>query len=256
MSQISSMFGHLPGLGTLVETFEQAYCWGPYPRYWTGAYIGANATDAGNNPSSTLRVGLVMGKQTSTGQWLNYSPTATDGSQIAAGVLPLSLRMQDVLTEQNTSRFYAMMVSGGVKAANLIGLDQMAREQMAGLFIFDDFLPPNHYFPWISVLNKTANYAIQSTDNNTLFTNTGAAGEVDLTLPPIANGYCFGLKATAAQVLKFISFEGGNLVGSTATQSSVSVTAIGGGVTVFSNPGATQWIVVNESSYNQVVSFL
>lgn len=255
MSQISSMIGHLPGEGTLIETFERAATWGPYPRYYTPGYIGANAADAGNSPSSTLRVGLVMGRAIATGQWSNYNPTATDGTEVAAAVLPLSIRMQDVYTEVNIPRFYALLVSGGVHAAQLIGLDNMARAQMSPLFIFDDDLPGNHYYPWQRFQTITANYQILSTDNQSLFLNAGATGEVDLTLPPIANGYYFGLKALAAQTFKFVSNEGGNLYGSAANQTNASVAAICGGIAVFSNPGATAWIAVNISASNQTVSY-
>src|SRR5215469_597738 len=221
MSQISSMFGHLPGMGALVETFEQAYTWGPYPRYWTGGYIDSSAADPGNTPTWELRPGLVMGKITATGTYKQYSPTATDGSQIASAVLPLALRMQDVITGVNTAKFYALMVSGGVQASKLLGLDNMARAQMSSLFYFDDNLPGNHVFPYEAFSTQTANYQILPTDNFTIFDNTGAAGEVDLTLPAIANGYYFALKAIVAQTFKFISKEGGNMVGDTATRSSV-----------------------------------
>src|SRR5271170_7071621 len=99
MSLISSSFGNLPGMGTVTETFEQAVTWGPYPRYYAPAWISSSAVDAGNTPTSTLRMGLLMAKQTATGQWTNYNPTASDCSQIASGVLPVNLRLQDVLTE-------------------------------------------------------------------------------------------------------------------------------------------------------------
>src|SRR5215471_12965150 len=116
MSQIGSMFGHLPGMGALVETFEQAYTWGPYPRYWASAYIDSDAADPGNSPTWELRPGLVMAKKSATGTWTNYKPAGTDGSQTAQGVLPIALRMQDVITGVNTTKYYAMMVSGGVQA--------------------------------------------------------------------------------------------------------------------------------------------
>src|SRR5262249_38994328 len=106
MSQISSMFGMLPGMGTVVETFEQAYAWGPYPRYFTGAWIASTTIDSGNSPTSELRKGLILGKILATGQWTNYSPTASDGSEVAAGVLIESLRMTDVITLTPLQRFY------------------------------------------------------------------------------------------------------------------------------------------------------
>ncbi len=253
MSQISSMFGHLPGMGIVVESFEAATTWGPYPRYYTPAYIGAGAADPGNVPTWELRVGLVMGKQLATGQWVNYSPTANDGSEVAQGVLPLALRMQDVQTGINTTKFYAIMVSGGVQAAKLIGLDNQARAQMSEAFYFDDNFPGNQQFPWQRFQTKTASYAIQPADNLSHFDNIGATGAVTFTLPPIANGYYFGFRCVANFNLLVTSTEGANIVAfNNASASTISYqtgsSLVGGGFEVFSNPAGTKWFVVDYSA--------
>ena len=259
MSQISSMFGHLPGMGTVVETFEQAYCWGPYPRYFTGAYIGATASDPGNTPTWELRPGLVLGKQLSAGTWVNYSPTATDGSEIAAGVLTLALRMQDVITGVNTTKFYGIMVSGGVQAAKLLGLDNMARAQMSNQFYFDDNFAGNQQFPWQRFQTKQTNYQIVSTDNLSHFDNIGATGEVDFTLPPILNGYSFGFTAVANFTLKVISNEGANMVVlNNASANSVAFLTgsqiIGGSFRIYSNAAGTKWFVEDVSAGTNTVT--
>ena len=256
MSQISSIIGNLPGMGNLIETYEAAITWGPaYQLLWWNGYISASAADAGNTPTWKLRPGLVLGQQWATGQWLQYSPTATDGSQIAAGILGYGLRMQDVLTGVNTQKFYAIVVGGRVKGANLIGLDNMARAQMSPRFTFDDNIPGVGLFDFLTFQTKTANYSLVATDNLSIFSNLGAVGAVTLTLPPIANGYKFALRCYAARTFKFQSFEGGNLIGSTLTQSGASVAAIGGGILVYSNAAGTQWEVANYSSTTQTVSF-
>lgn len=254
MSLISSMFGQLPGMGTVVETFESAFCWGPYPRYWAPGYIDSAAADPTNTPTWELRMGLVMGKKTATGTWTNYSATATDGSQVAQGVLPINLRMQDILTGVNLARNWGIMVSGGVQASKLIGLDGQARAQMADKFYFDDNLPGDHWYPFMQWQAKTANYAIVAADNMTVFTNIGATGEVDFTLPPIASGYWFGFRVIADHEVKVISNEGGNLVAfNNAAANSVEFagsgsTAIGGGFNIYSDPSATYWIVQNAAA--------
>ncbi len=162
---------------------------------------------------------------------------------MAAAILIEGLRMLDFLNNP-VDRFYAVLVGGPVQATKVLGLDGMARSQMRK-FIFDDIfnIQGNDYFPFKRFQNKTANYTIVASDNFSMFDNTGAVGEVDLTLPPIGNGYLFGLRAQAAQTLKFISNEGGNVIGTTATQSSVSVTAIGGVIYIYTNPAGTKWIV-------------
>jgi hypothetical protein len=163
--------------------------------------------------------------------------------------------MVNLLTLATQPKYWAVMVSGGIKASALIGLDAMARAQMSTAFYFDDDLPGAHDFPWRRFQTKTANYSATYADNITQFNNAGASGEVDITLPAIQNGLYFGFNGQTSNVLKAISNEGGNVIGSTLTQTNVSVTAIGGGFEMFTNPGATKWIVVNNSSYNQVVSF-
>ena len=259
MSQISSMFGHLPGMGLVVESFEAATTWGPYPRYYSPAYIGSTAADPTNTPTWELRVGLVMGKIFSSGQWVNYNPTANDGSEIASGVLPLSLRMQDVQTGSNTAKFYAIMVSGGVQSAKLIGLDNMARAQMSQAFFFDDDLPGDQQFPWQRFQTKIASYAIVASDNLTHFDNLGATGAVTFTLPPIANGYYFGFHALADQNLLVTSSEGANLVAfNNAVANTVAIqtggSRLGGGFHVYTNPAGTKWIVENASAGTNTVT--
>lgn len=248
-----------PGITAAVETYEAAFRWGPAGLgLITGGYIASTAADPTNGSTTfELRPGLLLGQQTATGQWTNYSPTATDGSQVAAGVCISAIRMTDILTQQGQARFYGVLVGGPVQAAKIIGLDLHARQCMADKFQFDDLgnYPGNHWFPFRNFQTKTANYQVAVGDNFTEFDNTGAAGEVDLTLPPIQNGLYFSLKAVVAQTFKFISNEGGNLIGTSASQTNASVAAIGGGLEVYSNPAGTKWIVNNLSSSNQTVTF-
>jgi hypothetical protein len=259
MALFGSSFANLPGMQGVVETFEQAFAWGPYPRYFAPAYISAACADPTNSPTWELRPGLLLGKQFATGQWVNYNPTASDGSQIAAGVLIQGLRMQDILTGVNVAKFFGVMVSGGVQGSKIIGLDNQARAQMAPHFIFDDNLPGNADYEWLSFVSKIANYSIQPTDNFTHFDNIGAAGPVTFTLPPILNGYKFGFRVVANQNLLVTSFEGGNIVAfnnavanTLAFQTGVQL--IGGGVELYSNAAGTKWYAVNYSAGTNVIT--
>jgi hypothetical protein len=259
MALVGSQFGNLPGMGTVVETFEQAFAWGPYPRYFAPGYIGATCADPTNSPTWELRPGLLLGKQTSTGQYINYSPTATDGSQVAVGVLIQGLRMQDIFSGANTAKFYGIMVSGGVQGAKIIGLDNMARAQMSGHFIFDDNLVGNAFWEWMTFLTKTANYTIQPTDNFTHFDNAGAVGAVTFTLPPIMNGYKLGFRVVADQNVIVASNEGGNIVAlNNAVANSLAFSTgaqrIGGGFVFYSNTAGTKWYVDNYSAGTNTVT--
>lgn len=250
---LNDAWASLPGIQAAQETFEQAFGWGQYGlRIFAAGYIDKNAVDAGNSPTWELRPGLVLGKITATGKWTNYSATATDGSQVAAAILTGSIRMQD-LQGTNQDRFYGIMVGGPVQGAKLLGLDQQARQQMHTHFMFDDDYVGILNYPFKQQVAKTANYQILSTDNGTLFTNSGAGGEVDFTLPAIANGYVFGFRVYADQILKVISTEGTNMVAfNNAGASNVSFQTggqqIGGGFLIYSDPAAGKWIVQNTSA--------
>lgn len=252
---LTDTYGIVPGLTTSRETYENEFRWGSqFQGVFANALIDGNSVDVGNTPTFELRPGLVLGQVTATGKYKQYSPTASDGTEVASAVLIEGLRMLD-FSNTATDRFYAVLVGGPVQAAKLLNLDLQARQQM-DKFNFDDIgnLIGNHWFPWKRFLTKTANYTIVASDNFTMFDNTGAGAQVVLTLPAIANGYMFGLYAYAAQVLRFTSAEGGNVVGGgSLTNTSASVTAIGGAIYIYSNPAGTKWIV--EQHGTQTITF-
>lgn len=72
------------------------------------------------------------------------------------------------------------------------------------------------------VMAKTSNYTVSATDGNTFFTNTGATGEVDFTLPTAAAGLTYSFYVDAAQTVKLIC------PGSATIQLGGSVTSAGG----------------------------
>jgi hypothetical protein len=254
MSQISSIFGNLPGQLAVTEEFESGVLWGPASQYvWWNGWIDANAIDSGNTPTWRLRPGLVLGQILATGRWTNYSATNTDGSEVAAAILVDGMRMQDVLSGSNTQKFYRIFIGGRVKSAQLIGLDNMARAQMANRFIFDDNIAGRADYPILRFQTKTANYTVTAADNLTEFNTLGAGAEVDFTLPAIANGYLFRFRNLAGQTMKVISAEGGNMVAfnngaATSVAFSTGGALIGGGVMVYSNPAGTLWMVQNISA--------
>lgn len=241
---MTDSYGIVPGLTTSRETYENEFRWGSqYQGVFANGLIDGSTTDSGNTPTFELRAGLLLGQVTATGKYKNYSPTATDGTENASAILIEALRMTD-FSGTAVDRFYAVLVGGPVQASKVYNLDLHARQQM-DKFMFDDIgnMQGNHWFPWKKFATKTAAYSIVAADNMTMFDNTGAAGTVVLTLPAIANGYFFGLRAAAAQVIRFTSNEGGNIIGTGLTDTSVSVTAIGGVIWVYTNPAGTKWIV-------------
>jgi Bacteriophage lambda head decoration protein D len=251
---LTDSYGIFPGLTTSRETYENEFRWGSeFLAVIGNAIISGNTIDAGNSPTFELRPGLVLGQQIATGQYLQYNPSATDGTEVASAVLLEGLRTLD-FSNNPVTRFYGVLLGGPVKAANLYGLDYNARQQM-DKFFFDDLFngPGGHWFPWKRFQTKAANYSCVYTDNYTLFDNTGATGTVQITLPPIANGYYFGFRTTNSQIIQAVSNEGGNMITTSLTGNSASVTAIGGLFVVYTNPQGTKWII--EDRGNQTISY-
>lgn len=254
MSVLGSGFGHMYGMGDLIKTYERAWSWGPWPPITKGVHLDASIADTGNTPNYEIRPGLVIGRITATGAWRDYNPAHTDGSEVAGAVVIEGIRVQDLGTGANKDRLWAAFFAGGIKATNgVIGLDNLARAQLCDRMIFDDQFPSAHWFPFQRFQSKTANYQVAASDNYTEFDNLGATGEVDFTLPPIANGYYFLFRAIANQTLKVISTEGSNIVAfNNASASSLAYSTagqiVGGGFSVWSNAAATKWIVDDTSA--------
>ncbi len=240
---LTDSYGIVPGLTTSRETYENEFRWGSqYQGVFANALISGSAIDSGNTPTFQLRPGLILGQITASGKYTTYAPTASDGSEVAAAVLIEGLRMLD-FSNVAVDRFYAVLVGGPVQRSKLLNFDLNARQQM-DKFMFDDigFLQGGHWFPWKRFVTKIANYSIVASDNYTMFDSTGASGTVILTLPAIAPGYFFGITCMTTSILRFTSNEGSNIVGTALTNSSASITAIGGVVYIYSNPAGTKWI--------------
>lgn len=251
---MTDAYGLPPGMTTARETYESQFQWGSqYQAVFSNALIDANTVDSGNSPTYELRPGLLLGQIISTGKYKNYSPSATDGSEVASAILLEGIRMQD-FEGTARDRFYAVLVGGPVRASKILNLDLQARAQMDKFFFDDIFhMQGNHYFPWKRFQSKTADYTVVANDNFSLFDNVGAGGAVNFTLPSIANGYLFGFRGQADQTITVTSAEGNNMVAfndvsASSVAFSTSGEKIGGMFVVFSNPAANKWIVQNVSA--------
>lgn len=238
----------IPGMGGTVTSSEAAFLWAANTWYITkGIVISSTAVDSGSSPTTDLRPGLVMGKITSSGEYAQYSATATDGTQIAEGVLFNSVRMVNPLTGSVADQVGVLVVAGAVKGGSLQGIDQKARSDMYARFVFDDDLAGNS-FGWRDVVAKTADYTVTSADNNRIFTNRGAAGAVNFTLPTIAKGLRYRFFVEADQTVTVTSATADTLVvfNDAAADSIAASTAgekIGWACEVIANDNATKWLV-------------
>lgn len=228
MSQLSSLIDPFmtPGMSDPIESTESEITWGtPENQQRIGVVIASTAVDAGNTPTTTLRRGLVMGQVTATKRFKQYDPAATDGSQVAVGILMHSRNLYNSATGTTGERTAHILIAGSVKVAQLIGFDEQARRSLNDRFIYDDLrsapgMPTN-------IEAKTADYTLTAADSGKQFTTTGAAGAVNFTLPALAKGYRFRFCNTVNQNMTITAPSGKLVTFNNAAATSVSFVTAG-----------------------------
>ena len=254
-----------PGIRDLLETAENQFWVGRYElQEFTGEIIDGSAVDAGNTGrTQSLRAGLLLGKATSgadAGKVLQWNPAATDGTADIYGVLA---HMQNVNYQGGTlDRLTGIMVGGLLDPTKLLIPGQTAlgisgnanefliRNMMVGsgrFKFYKDFVSVDNG-GWRNIVAKTADYTVVTADHGTLFTNRGAAGTVNFTLPTTAyKGMRFGFYVVADQTLTVTSGTADTMVVyNDATADSVSFGSAGdkiGGMFEVVGDG-TGWLVM------------
>lgn len=117
---LSPFYGNylIPGMGQEVNTAEfdiSSLIYGGTlhgARFLHAALLDATSVDTGNTGNTgVLRPGLVMAQVTATGKWKPFAAGASDGTEIARGILfTAGLAMGDVAKD----RFLASILVGGV----------------------------------------------------------------------------------------------------------------------------------------------
>lgn len=245
---MSYVFSNLtPGQQASRESVEKRLLWGPPGHHVvTSAVLDSTTVDARSTLTNELLPGLVLGKITSTGKYVHSLPTATDGSQVAVALLGVAVNTKDA---GGTARdqFAAIVVSGAVVASECGGLTTSARGQL-GRILFDDDFIGNRWAGAKVVIAKTADYTVLTTDNGAIFTNQGASGAVNFTLPAITRGLHYQFCVEADQNLTITAATADTLVvfNDAAADSiafSTSSEKVGGWFEVFANADATKWLV-------------
>jgi hypothetical protein len=233
-----------PGPTVAAETFYDGMLrWGMFGQgVITGAVIDGSTRDAGNTPTTALRAGLLLGVIISSGKLRDFGDANTDGSDVAAAVLLESVRITD-FDANNVDKFWGVLVGGPVQASRIYGLTEQARVQMSDRFIFDDRGFNQMVGGWNRTTAKTANYTVvNGTDNNTIFTTTGAAGEVDFTLPAtIMKGQRWRFVNTVGQTMKIIAPAGKLVCFNNAAATSITFSTAGSLI------GASVEIIVDDT---------
>lgn len=224
MYEYSGAFA-LPGIGSDFTTFENEFWWGRWEnQIHMGMVIVGSARDAGGDPTTVLRSGLLLGKITATGKLKEWNPTGTDGSEKIFGILKISQNMQVVGVNQD--RYLGLIMLGGtLKPSNILipgeatvgisghAVEHLIRAQLFPRFIFADNFGGNVFGGYSNIAAKTADYTVLEADNNTLFTNRGALAAVNFTLPVTAKkGLRYSFYAVADFTLKVTSGTADTLV--------------------------------------------
>lgn len=242
----------VPGFQAETMTVENNFLWGNIDIVLRKPIkLKSTTIDSGNSPTTDLRAGLALGRVTATGLHKDYDPTATDGSEIFQGFLMSNTNMLDSAGTASERVPVGGMVVGnaGIKVNNVYGLDAIARRQAVGRFYFDDDLPGlGSAFRLVAA--KTADYTVvNDTDNNKVFTNQGAGGAVNFTLPAtLKRGQRWLFYCEAGQTItitapsgKLVAF---NNAGATSIALSTSSEKIGGSIEIIVNADATKYLAI------------
>lgn len=251
MVGIQSNIGSGPGINAEIASEEKEVLFGDVVWAYNDPMpaIVSSAQDDANTPVTTLRAGLIMGKITASGLWTDYDPAATDGSEVAQGVL-----RQEISTLNNLNvaeqKQGVILIIGLLKATQLVGLDSAARVQMSKNFVFDDDIPGAGWGgPFLKEVEKAANYTVLPADNMTEFVATAAAV---FTLPAILPGYRFKFRNQADTAMGVASAAGNDMIAidDLAASSVTFATAselIGGAFIIYTNQAGTKWIIEDVS---------
>jgi hypothetical protein len=80
--------------------------------FLTHAVVDGASVDTNNDPTTVLRPGLIMAQVTTTQKWKPFASGASDGTQVARGVLTL-LGLNTQFDGANTDRYLATIMVGG-----------------------------------------------------------------------------------------------------------------------------------------------
>lgn len=244
--------GNAPGLQDAIEAAEAEVLWsgrrGQDLVATKKITLLSSTVDAGNTPTTTLRGGNLLAVVDASGKFNTYSPDATDGRQIAVGILE---HAQDMLVNGvATDRFTQMLVHGLVREGELLSLDARARQQLGQRFVFDRETSPQAgtLLHPRGIYRKSSNYTVKSSDNGLLLLATAA---VNFTLPTKENGLAFRFAQTADANLVITGsadlIAKGNAAATTVTFSTASE-KIGSHVLVeclYVAAGTLKWLVTN-----------
>jgi hypothetical protein len=252
--------GNFPGMSTVLESVENSIWYGRLEDLeCIPAIIDGAARDVGNTNNTTrLRPGLLLGQNSTTGEYAQWNPNATDGTSRIAGVLAGFLTAQR--NGANTDNWYYIIRRAPFRAGGLIvpgttnpGIVGNALEWMVVNQLLESGSRLDRFYNTLSMTRPyTADATLVAADLNITVTNLGAAGATTLTLPAPVRGA--RLKAVnVAGAFAFTLAAGANNLN--AANSSIALNPVGdtvellGVATAIGTPDTIKWVVMGGNGY-------
>lgn len=224
-------------------TQEREIFWGPAALAFAAmaqpGIVSSGAVDAGNTPTTDLRAGLLLGINSTSGQYEDWNPDATDGTQYLAGVLCDNVRMLD-LDGTAAARQPRVCIAGGRLKSRMLLIEgtaflastdrYLARRALARAgFVLDD-----DPFNYLSGLNQrvirvtgAGAYAVTAAENGSLLIFSNAAA-VAVTLPTLIPGLEFDILREGDEEIVVASAAGDDIiVGNDLAADSITFTTAG-----------------------------
>jgi len=190
-----------PGQDAVLEGIESEIRFGHVHQMvrFTGV-ISGTARDSQNTEPTLLRTGLILGKITATGEYKQWDPTASDGSEVALAILAAMTKTTVGSTDRDKYTGY-IVIGGNVKSDRLIipgnqnegiagdPLEYLLLDQLSPRFTFDEnLIRPSLVTGNPPLVDTSAATTLTAADQHRLHTNEGGAGDITYTLPAAVLG--------------------------------------------------------------------
>jgi len=230
----------MPGVRASRDSVETNLIWGGDDNkaavLTMGTQYDSTILDASASPTTSIRAGLLVGESTATSQMTEWVSTATDGSQMLRGVVPLGF---STLDEDGTpeDQFLPMIIRAPLMASNLLiqgaafvghADEFLARNILHGMgCILDD--DPQGYLAGASwrqeIFTGTTTKTLTSADNYTRYLFHSAA--TNFVLPTVVAGLKFRFFASEDFELSISSPTSVFVTGNDATGDGITWTTDG-----------------------------
>lgn len=215
--------------GTLLDNFQFDSLGPTTPKM---AFFSATpvAQQNGNAVTALSNYGLVTGAT-----WPAASITGTN--TLPDGVLSTNVS----LLNAPSNNFTGMLQAGAYKSSD--GTTGASVTTAGATFKNGLYVSGTITAAGITVTPKRANYSVLAGDNSTFFTNGGAQGEVDFTLPTAVAGRSYSFYVDAAQTIKIIAGS------STTIQVAGSTSAPAGNITNDTPGGCITLVAISTTKW-------